>query len=262
MAEMIKNVVLFKYKCNLYSVVVKGIENKIKEMGYNLLIVDEDLDMLRRYMPEASLFIAYLPEDVAEDNSKTVKFEKILEIVSDTDKNMILIGDSRAYDTLKKNNTQLSEFEWLNRPIDMEKFGPIVKRLAENKKPSNEKKRVLIVDDDPSYAKMIREWIKDAYRVDIVTAGMQAMNFIFRANETKPIDLILLDYEMPVVDGPKVLEMLREDPITNKIPVIFLTGIGGKEAVERAISLKPDGYILKSTSKDNLLMCLHDKLYK
>ena len=262
MAEKIKNVVLFKYKCNLYSVVVKGIENKIKDMGYNLMIVEENFDVLRRYAPDASLFIAYLPEDVAEDNAKSVTFAKIIEIVGDTDKNMILIGDSRAYDVLKKNNTQLSEFEWLDRPIDMEKFGPIVKRLSEKKKPTNEKKRVLIVDDDPSYAKMIREWIKDAYRVDIVTAGMQAMNFIFRANESKPIDLILLDYEMPVIDGPKVLEMLKEDEITNKIPVIFLTGVGGKEAVERAISLKPDGYILKSTSKDDLLVCLHDKLYK
>ena len=91
MAEKIKNVVLFKYKCNLYSVVVKGIENKIKDMGYNLMIVEENFDVLRRYAPDASLFIAYLHEDVAEDNAKNVTFAKILEIVSDTDKNMILI---------------------------------------------------------------------------------------------------------------------------------------------------------------------------
>ena len=64
---------------------------------------------------------------------------------------------------------------------------------------------------------------------------------------------------MPVVDGPQVLHMLRQEPVTAKIPVIFLTGIGSKEAVQRVMSLKPDGYILKSTTRDNLLKYLQDK---
>ena len=116
--------------------------------------------------------------------------------------------------------------------------------------------KILIVDDDPSYAKMIREWIKEKYQTDIVTAGMQAITFLLKHQ----VDLILLDYEMPVVDGPQVLQMLRQEPSTAKIPIVFLTGIGTKEAVERVMSLKPDGYILKSTTKDNLLKYLRGKL--
>ena len=71
---------------------------------------------------------------------------------------------------------------------------------------------------------------------------------------------ILLDYEMPVVDGPQVLQMLRQEPATQKIPVVFLTGVGTREGVERVMALKPDGYILKSTTKDKLLEYLGEKL--
>ena len=112
------------------------------------------------------------------------------------------------------------------------------------------------MDDDPSYAGMVREWIKDEYQVDIVTAGVQAIKFLLK----KSADLILLDYEMPVVDGPQVLQMLREEPETANIPVIFLTGIGTKEAVQRVMALKPSGYILKTTTRDDLLIYLREKL--
>ena len=42
---------------------------------------------------------------------------------------------------------------------------------------------------------------------------------------------------MPVVDGPQVFQMLRQEPSTQNIPVVFLTGVGGKDQVERALSL-------------------------
>ena len=74
------------------------------------------------------------------------------------------------------------------------------------------------------------------------------------------MDLILLDYEMPVVDGPQVFQMLRQEPATRNIPVIFLTGVGTREGVERVMALKPDGYVLKSTTKSKLLESLREKL--
>ena len=120
--------------------------------------------------------------------------------------------------------------------------------------------RILIVDDDPDYAKIVKEWIKDDFKVDIVTAGVQAINFLMKLPPNDQVDLILLDYEMPVVDGPQVLQMLRSDEVTEKIPVVFLTGVGDKESVIRVMSLKPDGYLLKSTSKDGLLKFLKNKL--
>ena len=50
--------------------------------------------------------------------------------------------------------------------------------------------------------------------------------------------------------------MLRSEPATADIPVVFLTGIGDAESVKQVISLKPDGYLLKSTSRLDLLRWL------
>ena len=118
------------------------------------------------------------------------------------------------------------------------------------------KKKILVVDDDPSFARMIKEWMKDDYQIYSVTSGMKAITFLLQT----PVDLILLDYEMPVVDGPQVFQMLRQEPATRNIPVIFLTGVGTREGVERVMALKPDGYVLKSTTKSKLLESLREKL--
>ena len=59
--------------------------------------------------------------------------------------------------------------------------------------------------------------------------------------------------EMPVTDGPQVLEMLRADDDTKDIPVMFLTGRDDKESVMAVVSLKPEGYFLKTIGKDELL---------
>ena len=116
----------------------------------------------------------------------------------------------------------------------------------------------MIVDDDPAYAKMVREWIKGDYQVNVVTAGMQAISFLLK----EKVDLILLDYEMPIVDGPQVLQMLRSEPETKDIPVVFLTGVGDRESVTRVMELKPSGYILKSTTREALLQSLGSHLKK
>ncbi len=177
----------------------------------------------------------------------------------DEQKNRYIEGTGLGLSIVK----QLVDLDWVNRPIDMENFDKLIeKSMRERKKPEDPgvKKRILIVDDDPSYAKMVREWIKDKYRVDIVTAGMQAISFLLKVKEDEKVDVILLDYEMPVVDGPQVFQMLRQDHATEHIPVIFLTGNGTKEAVSRVMELKPNGYILKSTTKKDLLGYLKGKI--
>ncbi|MBO5515090.1 MAG: response regulator, partial [Schwartzia sp.] len=151
-----------------------------------------------------------------------------------------------------QNNPQWETFAWLDRPVKMDELELAVKAAIA----SEGKKTILVVDDDPSYAKMVREWLREVYHVCTVTGGMNAIKFLLAT----PVDIILLDYEMPVVDGPQVLQMLRQEPATKEIPVIFLTGVDTREGVERVMALKPDGYILKSTTKEKLLEYLRGKI--
>ena len=250
MSEKLKSVVIVVLQ---YSVVVKGIERKLMDAGYQTMIIKEEFDKLKDLSVTTDLFLLYLPAEIAEKPDMREK----LNYICDKLKNCvgIMIGEANDHSPLALKVPAVSDFIWLDRPIEMDDLTSYIDKAITGELAPGGKKRILIVDDDPSYAKMIREWIKDHYQTDIVTAGMQAITFLLK-NE---VDLILLDYEMPVVDGPQVLQMLRQEPVTAKIPVIFLTGIGSKEAVQRVMSLKPDGYILKSTTRDNLLKYLHDK---
>lgn len=63
----------------------------------------------------------------------------------------------------------------------------------------------------------------------MATSGVKAISWLAKHK----VDLILLDHEMPITSGPKVLEMLRSDDETRNIPVMFLTGRGDKESVMR-----------------------------
>jgi CheY-like chemotaxis protein len=83
----------------------------------------------------------------------------------------------------------------------------------------------------------------------MANSGLQAIKWLGK----NKADLILLDYEMPVTSGPQVLEMLRSDDETKDIPVMFLTGKDDKESVMKVLSLKPEGYFLKSIEKGELI---------
>ena len=115
------------------------------------------------------------------------------------------------------------------------------------------KSRILIIDDDPSFARMVREWIKDIYKVDVITDGSKATTFLGKVPADNMVDLILLDYEMPVCDGPEVFGLIRQEPSFADIPIVFLTGNGSEEAVAKVMELKPDGYVIKSGSRESLL---------
>ncbi len=238
-----------------YSVIVKGMERKLLDQGYNVKIITENLPHLKEQIEGTDLFIVYLPGDITEDKVKQKLLGEVCAGIKKGKKPAIILGERKNHVELSRDLSDIDDFCWLDRPVDNDTLFESVKNVLEGKTVGG-RKRILVVDDDPSYARMVREWMKEFYKVDIVTAGMQAITFLLK----NPVDLILLDYDMPVVDGPQVLQMLRQENATRDIPVVFLTGVGTKEGVERVMALRPAGYILKSTTRDNLLTYLKNKL--
>ena len=113
---------------------------------------------------------------------------------------------------------------------------------------SGRKKSILIIDDDPVYMKMVHEWLKDDFKVTMTISGGQALDWL---KENKA-DLILLDYEMPVMPGPQILEKLRSGADTKETPVMILTGQNDRESIMRILSLCPADYLLKNIKRDEL----------
>ena len=109
--------------------------------------------------------------------------------------------------------------------------------------------RVLVVDDNAILLRTVKDMLADDFHVSIAISGAQAFMSIAKH---KP-DVIVLDYEMPIVDGEEVFQLLREDEKSHDIPVIFLTASADREVVTRLVSLNPDGYMLKPPNKQKMI---------
>ena len=110
-------------------------------------------------------------------------------------------------------------------------------------------KHILIVDDDVNMLKLLRMFLQDDYQVSMVESGKLALEFVVK----KTPDLILLDYMMPLFDGPHVLEILRKREETRNTPVVFLTSVSERDKIISILNLKPAGYLVKPVSREELL---------
>ncbi|MGN0604091.1 MAG: response regulator [Oscillospiraceae bacterium] len=70
--------------------------------------------------------------------------------------------------------------------------------------------------------------------------------------ETKTPDLVFLDYEMPVENGPEVFKKIKKMDSAMNVPVVFLTGIADREKITEVLALKPHGYLLKPINMERV----------
>jgi DNA-binding response OmpR family regulator len=102
--------------------------------------------------------------------------------------------------------------------------------------------KVLVVDDDSSLLQMVRAQLRGHYEVILAEGGEQALRLIEEG--TSP-DIVLLDIDMPGLDGYETLERLRDNPDTEDIPVIFLTGLDGVRDQVKGLGSGVVDYITK-----------------
>ena len=108
-----------------------------------------------------------------------------------------------------------------------------------------DKRILLLVDDEPSNIQVVNSILKDAYKIRIATNGAKALDLVKVA---PPPDLILLDVMMPGMDGYEVCTHLKAEALTKDIPVIFLTGKTETEDETRGFDVGAVDYIHKPFS--------------
>ena len=107
------------------------------------------------------------------------------------------------------------------------------------------KQHILLVEDDGFLASIYAQKLElEGFDVSLATNGEDGLRLA-----TKDIpDLILLDLVMPKLNGFEVLERLKQEDATKKIPVLVLTNLGQREDVERCMQLGAAGYVIKAHS--------------
>lgn len=230
---------------------VRGLEMKLKGLGADTAFSGPKLKELQEKCREAILIILYTNEDIRTDAQALVYLK---DHCVENDLSVIVIGSKEEYETVLSFIPERHIGGFFERPLEMEKLLDEVERILSEKIDKEKRKNILIVDDDVSYLGMVMEWLQDSYRVAVANSGMQAITYLVKNH----VDLILLDYEMPVTSGPKVLEMIRSEPETADTPVMFLTGKNDRGSIMKVLELKPVDYLLKSIDKAGLLKKLDD----
>jgi CheY-like chemotaxis protein len=108
---------------------------------------------------------------------------------------------------------------------------------------------ILVIDDSPENLLLMTHLFKDEYRVRVGNSGTKALEM---CQSNNPPDLVLLDIMMPGIDGFEVARRMREHPISETIPVIFVTAITDKAASLRGFELGAVDFVTKPINPEVL----------
>jgi PleD family two-component response regulator len=107
----------------------------------------------------------------------------------------------------------------------------------------NEKKKILLIDDDEIHLMTAELFLKNEYEINKMRSGSEAMEYL-NSNEYIP-DLILLDIIMPNMNGWEVFKKLKAIDKLKNVPIVFLTSVMDENEKKRAFKIGIADYIVK-----------------
>ena len=219
--------------------VVHATINALEKAGYAVTSVQPDVDQIYKLKYTPDIWILYV-EDLDEELSKVITYCK--DTVGARGAYFYMIGNPEDLKEIKKTIPESLIKKVFERPVNNKELVSELDAVVSIGELGTMEKSILVVDDDPTMVRMIKNLLSEKYKVYMANSGMNAITLLVK----NQVDLILLDYEMPVVDGAQVLEMIRSEPTTKNTPVIMLTSKDDKDSVMKVLELKPEKYLLKS----------------
>jgi CheY-like chemotaxis protein len=118
---------------------------------------------------------------------------------------------------------------------------------------------ILLIEDNPGDVRLIEEALREGKlhnHLSVVEDGEQALQFLRRLHPygTAPgPDLIMLDLNLPVLDGREVLAEIKADPVLRRIPVVVLTTSESEQDILKSYDLQANCYITKPVDLDEFI---------
>lgn len=214
-------------------------------------------DMIRLYRPSIVLLMV---GDVDKDS------QDIFSVLSEKYASLpyVILGTKEKRSDLEKYSAKLGNKKILFRPVvssDVRKACMALLNKEEDDSNDNadakQKNRILIVDDNALVLRNVKSLLEqEGYQVLLANSGEKGLAVVKKSK----VDLILLDYEMPGMNGREVFEKLIEDEETKDIPVVFLTSMAEREQVYAVLKNIPFGYILKPPASDKIISVVKEAL--
>ncbi len=121
---------------------------------------------------------------------------------------------------------------------------------------------ILLVEDNPGDVRLTREAFKElnlTNELHVVTDGAEALDYIYQRGEhgsAPPPDLVLLDLNLPKIDGIEVLKRVKSDPDVKRIPIIVLTSSSAEDDIVESYENYTNAYITKPVEPDQFVKAL------
>ncbi len=232
------------------SFMVNAMVKNMTEEAFDVVLGSPKINDFNKMDNRPKIVLVYMDKNVDEMAEFLVYIRDLL-VEDDEAVKLYLIGNEEEIDQAKKCLSDSERFVsgTFLRPLNVKELCERLEGIMRDEEKSEKKKHILVVDDDGTMLRTLKLWLSDKYHVYMANSGTNAITLLAK----KQVDLILLDYEMPVIDGPKVLEMIRSEPQTADTPVMFLTAKNDKESVLSVMALKPEKYLLKTMPPDQLM---------
>lgn len=218
------------------SFLVRNTMEQLKELDYNTISAELDIQQISEAKDSFEAILLYIESDV---DGKTQELVYLRDKAVEEDIPIFYMGEDASvlHDIIPEHILQ----GIFQRPINVKVSAQIMDEFIK-KHGKHTKKKILVVDDSGAMLRNVKGWLEDKYQVILANSGAMAIKYL----ATNRPDLVLLDYEMPVVDGRQVLEMIRTETEFCDVPVIFLTSKNDRESIMKVMDLKPEGYMLKT----------------
>lgn len=226
--------------------ITQAITKNLQDVGFNVIETGDNLDDINYHSSFADMILYYVsgPKEIIAQ-----RMSFLTDICNENNKTICLVGEDRCVTEAQNTENGQRIVGVYKRPIDMRELVSGVFDQFSMHMEYERTKTILLVDDDIDFISVASLWLDDDYNVDGVNSGKEALRYLDRYRP----DLILLDYDMPELDGYEVFEKIKKNPLIAHIPIIFLTGINDRESVIKIINRKPDGYLLKSMGRSELI---------
>ena len=234
-----------------HSFMVNAIVNGLKREGYEVNIAVPDVEQLSKIKNRPKFWILYLNEKT-EDISKALVY--INDAISEEELRFFVVCSDEQKLMVENVIPESKVARFFKRPLNVKVLAEYLDEEQEEEHERDRLKKILIVDDDPTTIKAFSSLLSEKYRVYMANSGMSAITFLAKND----VDLVLLDYEMPVASGPQILEMIRSEKATAHLPVMMLTAKQDKESVMNVIEFKPDKYLLKNMAPMDIVKSVDD----
>jgi diguanylate cyclase (GGDEF)-like protein len=221
----------------------------------------DNLETAKLWLQENSPYLVVLDLELSSDSAQNLAF--ITELTERTPPVKVLVLSAEDQLTQRISIARAGANGFLVKPVTARQIENTVKQLLQRSRQQNHSSRenpdtqILVVDDDPIFLKATQTLL-EPWGMQVTTLD-EPLRFWELMQTTQP-DLLILDVEMPQINGIELCQAIRNDPNWQELPVFFLTAHRDAETIQQVFAVGADDYITKPLVGVELLARITNRL--